>query len=66
MADTPPPPKYVVCRVTGTEGLAEFIAKLIAARHASKETGGLYSAFLHLADGQVLQLEIGLPTERKA
>jgi hypothetical protein len=67
----PPPPgeysgrivgaKYVTVRVNGVDSLAKFIDDLQLARSDSKHTGGTYSAFLLLANGQKLQVEIALP-----
>jgi hypothetical protein len=57
--------EYVVFRVDGVKPLAKFIDDLKIARTASRDTGGVYNAFLHLADGRILQLEIGLTLEEK-
>lgn len=78
MADPPPIPppvpqavllhlqasRYVTVRVNDASGLHKFIKELERAEEASKDSGGCYSAFLHLADGRKLQIEIGLPTQR--
>ena len=63
----PPPtiPKYQTVRVNDSTGLEKFIKELRAATLQSKETGGCYSAFLPLANGQKLQIEVGLPTDRR-
>jgi hypothetical protein len=62
----PPPTKFVTVTVNGTEALASFIDALQAARSDSKYTGGTYSAFLKLANGQTLQVEIALPLTPEA
>lgn len=54
----PPKPKYLIAKIAGPEGLAKFIRDLEDAAEDSRNTGGGYSAFLKLADGRVLQVEI--------
>jgi hypothetical protein len=49
-------------RVNDPRDLRKFIANLKIAAQNSNDTGGLYAAFLKLADGRTLQVEIGLPT----
>jgi hypothetical protein len=66
VATLPPAPKlekYLVVRMNNRADLAKFIDDLVVARKASKDTGGVYSAFVKLANGQTLQIEIGLPIE---
>jgi hypothetical protein len=56
--------EYVIVKMADMASLAKFIDDLKIARDDAKGTGGGYSAFLALADGRVLQVEIGVPTKR--
>ena len=56
--------KYLTVRVNDGRLLKKFCIDLKAAAEMSDESGGLYSAFLHLADGRKLQIEVGFPTQR--
>jgi hypothetical protein len=58
MKASPTIPKYIVVKVNGRAELKKFIEDLRAARDDSADTGGGYSAFLHLEGGRILQVEI--------
>ena len=57
----PVPAKYLTVRVNDPRDVAQFIADLKQSVKDSVSTGGCYSAFLALANGQKLQVEVGLP-----
>lgn len=57
-----PLPKFHTVRVNDARELKKFIADLREAAEKSNDSGGCYAAFLGLANGQRLQVEVGLPT----
>ena len=57
--------KFVVVQVNDELQVKKFIADLREAIACSRDTGGLYSAFLPLKNGQILQVEVALSIEPK-
>lgn len=57
-------PKYVKAEVNSEQDVEKFISALRSATKSSKDSGGLYTAFLTLRDGTKLAVEIGLPMVR--
>jgi hypothetical protein len=57
--------KYLTVRCRDKSELRKFILDLETASESSSDSGGCYSAFLALADGRKLQVEIGHPTNRR-
>lgn len=57
------PPRYIRAAVNSEQEVEAFILTLREAAKNSRESGGLYTAFLHLKQGQVLAVEIGIPIE---
>jgi hypothetical protein len=54
-------PGYVRVRCNQPDALHKFMLDLKEARDCCKDSAGCYSAFLVLADGRKLQIEIAFP-----
>jgi hypothetical protein len=71
-APASPPPvvlkgraKYIQVRAEDAQALRKFLSDMETKFRASRETCATHSAFLHLADGRVLQVDITIPLPEK-